>query len=43
VNGALANFDRYKIVSPDYAKLHIAAPHGWSAAEMFLLLLDARR
>ena len=33
-----ARYDGMKVLSPEYTRLKLAAPHTWHAAEMFLLL-----
>ena len=35
-----AYYDGVKIVSADYAKAKLAAPHTWHGAEVFLYLLE---
>lgn len=38
-----ANFDKLKIINDDFAKSKLITPHSWTAAEMFLYLLELDR
>ena len=42
-NASQANYAGVEIVSPQYTRRKLAAPHTWHAAEMFLRLLSERK